>query len=179
MAVKRAKRSRNSKNFVALPISGTISLATLGNVTALLTDVFGNSLTEDLYAISGDISAQVIGLTAGEGDPLNFGFAHGDYSVTEVKEALEVKLLGPGNKIEQERSRRLLRKIGSFMADTVSHVTMKLYGRGGAGQTRTKIKFMIQSGKTLNLYVYNNSGAALTTGASIKFQGTIYGRWVI
>ncbi len=173
------KKSRNSKGFVALPISGNLALGTLGNVTVIFADVFGAPLTEDFYAISSDIAAQIIELTAGEGDPLMCGFSHGDYSVTEVKEALEVKLLGPGNKIEQERTRRLTRKIGIFMADVLSHTTMKLFGRGGAGLIRTKMRFVLQSGKTLNLYVYNNSGATLTTGAIVKFQGTIYGRWIL
>ncbi len=181
MANKRAKRSRNSKNFAALPVTGSLALSTLGNVTVLLNDLLGANLTEDFYGISMDLSAQVIDLTAGEGDPMILGIAHGDYNITEIKEALEVKLLGPGNKIEQERSRRLIRKIGTFLSNSsdAGATVLKLFGRGGAGITRTKIKFVIQSGKSINLFVYNQSGAALTTGGLLKFQGTIYGRWIL
>ncbi len=132
MAYKTSKRSRNSKNFVAIPISGTPALTTLGNQAVLLDDVFGGNLTEDFYAISVDISAQIINLTAGEGDPIVSGFAHGDYAASEVVENLDVVFLGPGNKIQQEQSRRLVRKTGMYQANLGTggtHTTMRLTGK--------------------------------------------------
>ncbi len=171
---------KGRKGFVAIPIDGTLSLSTLGNDTVLTVDVFGGNLTEDFYAISADLSSQIIALTAGEGDPTQCGWAHGDYSVTEIKEGLEVELLGPGNKIQQEQSRRLIRRIGMFVGNFLgTHVVMKLQGRSGEAMVRTKLKFVINSGKSLNLWVHNKSGSALTTGASLRFSGTVYGRWLI
>ncbi len=174
-----AKHTKRNRNFVAIPISGTLNLLTLANETVLVDDVFGGNLTEDLYVMSVDLNAEIINLTAGEGDPHTCGFAHGDYTVTEIKEALEVQLLGPGSKIEQERARRLIRKTGIYVAETEAQTKLNLKGRAGDGQIRTKIKFMVQSGKTLSMWVFNESGAALTTGASVRWQGTVYGRWVI
>ncbi len=175
-----AKHTRRSRNFVAIPISGTLNLLTLANETVLVDDVFAGNLTEDLYIMSADITGEIINFTAGEGDPHTCGFAHGDYTVTEIKEALEVKLLGPGNKIEQERARRLIRKTGIFVAETEAQTKLNLQGRvSGGASTRTKIKFTVQSGKTLNFWVFNESGGALATGASLRWQGTVYGRWLV
>ncbi len=180
MATKPAKRSRNSKNFVAIPISGTPALTTLGNQVVLLDDVFGGNLLEDFYGISVDLMAEIINLTAGEGNPMVGGFAHGDYDAAEVVENLDVVFLGPGSKIEQERSRRLVRKTGMYNSQEVGHTTMALQGRRAVGGlTRTTLKFVINSGKSLNLFIQNISGSALTTGASLRYNGTVYGRWLI
>ncbi len=179
MAYKQRKRSRSSKNFAAIPISGTPVLSTLGNQAVLIDDVFGGNLTEDFYGISVDLSAQIINLTSGEGDPIVGGFAHGDYSAPEIAENLDVIFLGPGTKIEQERSRRLVRKTGQYTFQDSVRTTMRLQGRvSPGGITRTKLKFVINSGKTLSLYLQNISGAALTTGASLRYNGTVYGRWM-
>ncbi len=180
MANKSRKRSRNSKNFAAIPISGTPALTTLGNQAVLLDDVFGGNLLEDFYAISVDLMAEIINLTAGEGNPMVRGFAHGDYDTAEVAENLDVVFLGPGSKIEQEQSRRLVRKTGFYTSQEVAHTTMKLSGRhSDGGITRTSLKFVINSAKTLNLLVQNISGSALTTGASLRYNGTVYGRWIL
>ncbi len=173
------KRSRNSKNFAAIPISGTPALTTLGNQVVLIDDVFGGNLTEDFYGISVDVMAEIINLTAGEGNPMVGGFAHGDYDAAEVAENLDVVFLGPGTKIEQERSRRLVRKTGMYHSGPVNS-TMLLSGRrSDSGLTRTSLKFVINSGKTLNLFLQNISGSALTTGASLRYNGTVYGRWIL
>ncbi len=179
MPGKRSKK-RSSKNFVSLPFSGTVALLTLGNVTVKIASLLGANLNEDLYVISTDMSAEINGLTPGEGEPSFIGFAHGDYSETEIKEHLEVKLLGPGNKLEQEKSRRLIRKAGAFYGDGLNTQTnMKLEGRLGSAQIRTRIKFVVESGKPFNVYLYNASGAALQTGSVLRFHGTIYGRWIL
>lgn len=177
---KRTKRSRNSKNFAAIPLDFNLPLSTLASADLIAVDMLGGNLTEDFYAISVDILAQIRGLTAGEGDPIMAGIAHGDYSDAEIEENQEVVFLGPGSKIEQERARRLVRKTGIFTTDIVNAVTLKLMGnRGGAGLIRTKLKFTVNSGKTLNMWVHNQSGATLTTGSVLVATGTLYGRWLI
>ncbi len=171
---------KRSKGFVAIPVDATLTIGNLGSKAVAVADLMGGNLTEDLYAISADLSAQVLGLTAGQGDPSLLVLAHGDYSAAEIAEHLVVKLLGPGNKIEQERQRRLVRKVGPFYSHgTIDQVEMFLRGRDGSGIVRTKLKFIVQSGKTLDVGFYNNSGASLTTGATVRIVGTVFGRWVI
>ncbi len=179
MANKTRKRSRNSKNFVALPFNVDLSLVTLGD--QVVADLgITTTLTEDLYVISVDLAASIDGLTAGQGVPSDIGNFHGDYNVTEVKEHLDVALAGPANKIEQERTRRLVRKAGVMNSfDTSDKTETTMLGRLGSRIIRVKTKFIIQNGKTLNVFIQNRSGAALTTGATLRTSGTIYGRWMI
>lgn len=175
-------KNRRRKGIVAIPIQGSEPLLTLADQSVLTEDALGGNLTEDFYAISCDVSMSMRSLTAGEGDPMTAIFAHGDYSDSEIAEALTVKLLGPGNKIEQERQRRLVRKIGVFhqegdQVDTFTSMNMR--GKGGSPNPRVKLGFVIQSGKTLNIGVQNRSGGALTTGALYEWDGMLYGRWYL
>ncbi len=177
---KRPRKRSRGKNFVALPVTGSLALSTLNDDTVLTTSLLGTNFTEDLYAISCDLSVSVRSLTAGQGDPMSIGIAHSDYSATEILEHISVALAGPGSKIEQERSRRLIRKTGVFQQQgnqDDSFTSMNMIGRDGSRIVRTTLKFTAQSGKALNLYVHNRSGGALSTGSVLEFDGTIFGRW--
>ncbi len=172
VAVIGAARKRNrNRNFVAIPIDSGITLSTLANATALSGSLVA-ALTEDLYCISADLTWSIQGLTPGEG-PVYVGVAHGDYSDTEITEALTVSLTGPGNKIEQERSRRLVRRAGGFPGILAEEVLND--GR----PLRIKLKFTVQNPKTIKLFAFNRSGAALTTGGIVRVFGDLYGRWLL
>ncbi len=178
MMARKARKRRNS-GFVAIPFDDDLALGALASNAVVLGGVFGANLLEDLYVISADLTAVVTDLTAGQGDQLTIGFSHEDYSAAEVAENLNVQLLGPGSKIEQEQARRLVRRTGSMMPIDQAATQAKMIGRDGSHLTRTKLKFVVQSGHDLDIWVMNRSGAALTTGATVKFSGTVYGRWIL
>ncbi len=180
-ARKSRTRSRKSKNFVAIPFNGTLALTTIANKAVKVDDALGGALTEDLFVISSDLIGEIQGLTPGEGEPSIAGFSHGDYDVTEIGENLNVTLLGPGTKIEQERARRLVRKAGSFLSGGGTNVqtNLSMIGRDGSRISRTKLNFVVQSGKTFNVWLQNLSEATFTTGAILVYSGTLYGRWIL
>ncbi len=178
MAKKRRGR-KSRRNFVVIPFEGELTLGALAANVVVLDDAMDGNFTHDFYAISADVFGQMTGLTAGEGDPSILGFAHGDYTVAEIAEQLVVKMLGPGQKVEQERARRIVRKTGTFHGKGLgTHTEMNLYGREGSGDIRTTLKFMIQKDRSLSIWVQNRSNATLTTGAVFRFSGNLYGRWV-
>ncbi len=173
------KPGRRRGGFVAIPIAGSVALGTLGD-NAVITVGSSGSYGEDLFIISVDLSASIRGLTAGEGDPMTLTISHSDYSDAEVQEALDVTLVDPDDKIEQERARRLVRKVGVFqqegqMDDTFT--ALRALGRNGNPVMRQKCRFSIGDGFTLDIGVWNRSGGALQTGAQLEFDGTVYGRW--
>ncbi len=173
------RRKRSNRNFVAIPFSVAVSLGTLGDGSVADLEALP-TLTEDLFVMSVDMSASVEGLTAGQLVPADVGYSHGDYSVTQVKEKLDVVLTGPGSKLQQERVRRLIRKAGAMNAfDTSAKTESTMIGRNGSRIVRTKINFVIQSGKPLNVWIHNRSGAQLTTGSTLRTSGTVYGRWIL
>ncbi len=165
-----AKKNSRRKNFVAIPFDGSITLATLANETVLKSSIFSSALTRGLFAISADIYWSLDDLTPTEG-PIAVGICHDDLSVAEVAEALNAELSDPSDIIQRERARRPVRRSGVFPGLS----THEAINHGNV--IRTTIKFSIHDGHNLALYAFNKSGAILTTGAFIKFQGVLFGRW--
>lgn len=164
----RRKRSR-SKNFVAIPIGQGISLSTLADDTVLKSDPI--TLGEDLFVISTEFLISLRGLTAGEG-PIEVGFAHGDLSITEIKEFLDAHLTDPDDITVKEKLTRPVRRIGMFPGLSGNEVL------NNGIPIKTKGKFTIGDGHTFSLWVMNHSGAALTTGSAIRVDGKVYGKWL-
>ncbi len=166
----RKRRSNRRKNFVALPFNTTVVLDTLANGAVIAADLLA-SLSEDLYVISVDGTWAMLGHTAGEG-PIHVGYAHGDLSVTEIGENLTADLSNPDDIIQKERSRRPVRRAGSFPGLSTEEVL------NNGVPLRTTIKFTIGDGNSFDIWAQNVSGATLTTGCTVRLDGTVYGRWL-
>lgn len=128
------------------------------------------ALGEDLYCLSIDTTWSSVDHTAKEG-PIVVGVAHGDLSVTEIKEATEAEMTDPDDIIARERARRPVRTIGVFDGETENE---KL---NDGRMLRTKMKFSVGDGHQPVLWAKNKDTAQLTTGTLIKVNGVLYGRW--
>ncbi len=175
MATKRKARRRKNRNFVAIPFQTQLSLGTLGDQTVVRFSLLNGNLLEDLYIMSIDATLILREHTAGEG-PLYTGFAHSDYSVAEIDEAIDVDgFLGPQLKIEQERARRLVRRWGTFRGLE----TDEIIARSDGGHRRYKVRWVQEDGANVQGWIQNSSGGALTTGTVLEVDGYIYGRWLL
>ncbi len=163
-------RRKPSKPLTYIPVSGTIVvLAPLSNIV-VVGDILAG-MTEDFWVHAAKLSWTMRGHTAGEG-PLIVGIAHGDYSVTEIKENLDVDYTDPEDKINRERAGRLVRRVGQF------HGLAAEEALADGEEILTKCKFVVGNSRSLDGFVMNRSGATLTTGTIIRFAGTVSGRWL-
>ncbi len=164
-------RKHRIKNFIAIPFSASQPLLTLANEIVVSANIMNAVFSEDIWIISMDWIAAIRGLTAGE-VPIELGVHHSDLSVTEVAEALDAEVLTPDNIIAMERARRPVRRLGLFADSVPSGMTMH------QGMVkRSKIMMAIGNGLSLNFFLRNQSGGALTTGSTVEFHGTVFGRW--
>lgn len=163
-----ARRKRN-RNFTAIPVKMELALAALADNTVLTGDLLG-TLGRGLYVVSADLTWSLRDKTAGQG-PINVGICHGDYSVTEVAEALS-SWTDPDDKIATEKARRLVRRVGVFSGNNSTEESLN-----DGKPIRTKVKIAIGDGQSLKAFALNDSGAALTTGSILQCYGMIYGRW--
>ncbi len=159
---------------MAIPFQSQLSLGTLGDQTVLSVPLLSGSLTEDLLILSIDATMVIRGMTVTEG-PLYMGFAHTDYTVAEIAEAIDTQgFLGPNLKIEEERARRLVRRWGTFRVQEVT----EMIAASNGGHRRYKVRWIQQNGANPRCWLQNSSGAALTTGGVLEMDGVIYGRWL-
>ncbi len=168
----RKSRSYNRRGFQAIPFTAAFQLSTLADNTVLSADLLGGNFVEDFYCISVDATVALNDITAGE-VPIDFGYAHGDLTVAEILEALDAQILDPSDIIARERSRRPVRLVGKFSDGTKTEMVLN------EGMTiRSKLKFMVNDGKSIVFFVVNRSGSnPLTTGQRLEISGTLYGRW--
>lgn len=166
-----ARKKKFRKKLIWLPIEGGVGLLTLadGGVAA---GSLHTAFTEDFFCVSARLTWALEDHTVGEG-PLHVGLAHGDYSTTEIDEALDVEVLGPEDRIETERMRRWVRTAGTFNEQATASTLNdgKVIG--------TKCLFTISDGEALRVFAQNKSGAALTTGSRLNIRGHLLGRWQI
>ncbi len=106
--------------------------------------------------------------TAGEG-PISVGYAFGDYTVTEIKEALEsATSISPGDKIAGEKASRWVRKIGQFSGQNASEVL------NDGLPIKTRLNWPVQIGETVAAFAYNNDTNDLTTGSVVGIMGDMF-----
>ncbi len=172
MARKRGHGGRKRRPLQPIPFQVQFSLGALVNDVVISSDMLPSVFTEDFWCSSVYATWAIRGLTPTEG-PISVGLAHNDYTVTEIAEATDVTLTGPGSKIEQERSRRLVRKVGTFRGLESNEIL-----KNGV-DIRTGMKFTIEDGKMIEVWAQNRSAATLTTGAVVEVEGVAYGRWLV
>ncbi len=93
--------------------------------------------------------------------PILFGVAHSDYTNAEMEEFIEnVESWNEGNLVQQEVAKRKIRIIGHFAApESAAHDTVFEHGR----KVRTKIGWILQTGTTLQVWVYNTGTMSVAT----------------
>jgi len=163
----RKPTRRKSFNLRRVRYSSELALSTLASDTALTAAVFGAADgAYRLISLKGTYAIR--GLSAGEG-PVTIGWAHSDYSVTEIKECLEaVSAISQGDKIANEKTNRLIRTIGTFPAAVASSAGISLNeGR----PWKTRLNWLIAVGDSVVFFVFNEDTGALSTGAIVNMQG--------
>ncbi len=168
MANKRNTRSKivgisvNAQRTIGAPTS---DLVVEGDLTGAAFDTnFRCTSVKGTFAIRG--------LTPGEG-PIQVGFSHNDYDATEIAEALDAtSATDRGNKIAQEQRNRLVRNAGSLPGIAAEEVL------NDGKPIKQKLNWILNTGNTLAMWMRNLSGSTNTTGATLEFQGTIFGYWL-
>ncbi len=145
-------------------ISLAVTLGTLANAAAVATAV-GDTVQERTLALSIEVTASLRSATPGEG-PLVVGVAHSDYSAAEIEEWIEnAGSWDEGDLVNQEIARRKIRQIGVF--DSALSTENLAEGQS----IKIALKWILTQTQTLDFWVYNRSGATLTTGTLVNFDG--------
>ncbi len=148
-----------------------IPLATLSPKDVLAVNVAG-TVTERTLLSSIRATWSLGGMTPTlDAGPIQFGVAHGDYTSAEIEEWLEdAGQWTEGNKIAREISGRQIRSIGVLEApESAAESVVFNDGR----PKKTKLNWILETGISLNLWVYNTGSVAVSgaTGADVRCTG--------
>ncbi len=144
-----------------------LALAALATDTVLVANLILGSEQEYRF-ISMKGTWSIHNHTPGEG-PIAFGVAHGDYTVTEIKECLESFLsISPGDKIAEERSNRMVRQIATFSGVAASETV------NNGNPIKTRLNWAIQDSTAVLMWFYNEDTNDLTTGTVATFSGNMW-----
>ncbi len=166
LAKHTGRRNGRRYNLRKVRITPELALATLASDTAVTVTTTGTS--DSQYRCISILATWALrGLTAGDG-PVTVGYAHGDYTVAEIKECLEsTNAISQGDKIAGEKTNRLVRIVGTF-------------GTAGPGilndgrPIKTRLNWAIMVGEQVNMFAFNEDTAALTTGSVLHCQGSMF-----
>ncbi len=149
-------------------VDENLSLGTLAPVT-LISDTFDEVVDEETRITSIVASWALELLTAGQG-PIEVGYAHSDYTDAEIEEVLEnTDSWTRGDKISQERAKRLVRSVGIFGSGSADGEEITL---NNGLPVKTKLNWALTTGQTIKFWAFNRSGSAIsTTVPVVRLQG--------
>ncbi len=164
-------KHKSKSRLAVINVNETLTLSTLGSGVVLVSK--SDNFEREFYAISADLTWSIRGLTLAEG-PIDVGVAHGDYTVTEIKENLDLTgMEDPSDMIATEQGRRKVRRSGRFSGVAANEVL------NDGKDIRTPIRFpLVGTVAQVGFWAHNLGAGALTTGAVIQCFGKIYGRWL-
>jgi len=153
---------------VYLPFDVSIALGTSVD-NAILTQAL-QTLTQDfdIYGVKAAVS--FTGATPGEG-PIEAGWNQSELTGVQIVANRDASPTSQWDVLANEQSKRKVRVFGTSSGDANDSLN--------DGMPVWKKMFLrIPSGKALaDVYVINRTGATLTTGQVVHFQGHVVGRW--
>ncbi len=178
MAHKSKGRRQRRGRYLRGRIDEGLSLGTLAAKT-LVSDTWDGVVTERTL-ISSIVATYVVeNITTPQG-PLLFGVAHSDYSDTEIEAVIEnAGSWDEGNKVDQEIAKRLVRTIGTFATQAADAAVINDLEVNDGKMIKTKLNWILTTGDTLKMWVYNLSTAALATTVPILVAEGHANLWVL
>ncbi len=141
---------------------------------AVVEEAIVSATTDPLRIITLEASYSWSDIAAAIDDGCVFGVAHSDYDATEIEECLEsFASIDLGDKIAQERSKRLVREIGTISSAGVVAVGGSAPFNDGR-PVKTRLNWMMSTGDQLVMWIRNASGAVWTTGSRVTVAGNIW-----
>ncbi len=158
------------RRYIRGSVDEQLDLSTLAPKT-LISTAFDNTVVDTTRISSIVASWSISEWTAAAGDgPVLVGVAHSDYTDAEIEEVIENSgSWDEGNLVSREINKRMVRKIGQFIAPTAAI----LFDRLNEGKpVKTKLNWLLSPGDTLRLWAYNMGASAFaTTNPEVQVEG--------
>ncbi len=167
-AARARKRGRRNLRMVWLPFNQTITLGTLADNTVATNAL--QTLQQDFVVYGIRSTVTFSDGTAGEG-PVEAGWCQSQLTGTQILANRDAAPTSQWDVLANEQSKRKVRVFGKSSGEAN-------YNLNNGLDVWRKMFLRIPAGQAIaDLWVLNRSGAALTTGQLVHFDGLIQGRW--
>ncbi len=160
-----------SGSYIRGNVNEQLQLGTLAAKT-LISAVFDEVAVEKTFVSSIVGLWTIADMTEAAGDgPILVGVAHSDYTDSEIEAVIEATgSWDPGNKIQNEISKRLVRKIGTFAIEATGVIVSQTLNDGKP--IKTKLNWSLTTGKSLKIWAYNMGTSSLgATDPTVTVEG--------
>ncbi len=168
-----AKRKGSTKGLIGIPINATLTLSTLASGVVIANNLFTGASTVGKriwwYSFKGFVVIRDV--IPGEG-PLVCGVAHSDLTNAEIAAKLDASVSSPDDITAREEARRPVRQWGVFATKDAD----EYLNNETSLENKKKVKFSTGEGFEPSIWVRNQGGATLTTGAVVRAFGTLWGK---
>ncbi len=168
LAARRRRRGTKNLRMVWLPFNETIALGTLADNTVSTAALQTLQQNFVVYGIRATVS--FTDATQGEG-PIEVGWCQSQLTGTQILANRDAAPTSQYDVLANEQARRKVRVFGksSGNPDDVLNDGKDIWKR---------MFLKVPNGQAIaDLWVLNRSGAALTTGQLVHFDGLVQGRW--
>ncbi len=172
MPKRSSRRSRRRRAYLRGLIKQQIPIGTLA-VNSLVAQALQDSVEEKAFISSIDATWSLSNVTPSSAGPLLVGVAHSDYTAAEIEAYIENAFSwAQGDLVSQEVNRRKIKIVGTFNEPTDANDEVRL--KNGV-MIKTKLKWVLTTGQTLDLWAYNlGSAAYATTTPAVSVNGVAH-----
>ncbi len=138
----------------------------------------GLVIEEDFRMIKTTLSLVLFGFTTGQGNGLKLFIVNGNLTQAEIEEAVEAN--GPldrNDRTLQERSERFVKALGMVEQFSPTGVVATCRNKEGGPMIEETIRWTFSDTDGWAWFLYN-TGATLTTGATVVLQAKHFGVWL-
>ncbi len=152
------------------------ALGTLDNAAGILIGT-KPAILERFRIIKSEAWSTINALTSGEGVGIILGLADGDFSISEIEQAIETNgPLGPNDLPNAAQAERFIMFVG--MTDGEVGTTQVFENEKGGHSMENTVRWTFARTKSWNWFAYN-LGDQLTTGSTLVLRAKSFGVWVI
>jgi len=165
LMAKKPRKAYRYTGYFFPRVTSTLALGTLADNSLIKGSPLG-TVDAPTWVSKARLTWGMEGLVAGQ-TPVMVGLAHSDYTAAEIEEWFEATgSWSTNDQIAQEQAGRKIRLVGGF--GDVDSTTLNL---NDGKPITTKLGFRINDGDGIVFWIYNDSGAVMTTGSSVHING--------
>ncbi len=136
------------------------------------------AIADDFRMLKAEVQVSLVGGTPGDIEGLTLGIADGDLSASEISAAMVADAPLDANDIVGGNVAERFASIFGALVTNFDGTQGTFRGESNSPLLVVMPRWTFGTTKSWNWFIYNNTGSALTTGASVSLSSKCFGVWI-